>query len=101
MLGLGKKTNVQPQGTPAVSGQPPPSGAPVQAAGSKTPAVTPARSSSQTSKAYTALQQGSVSVIDLVSPSSVEIDFRNSRVGNKFFRTFFVVDYPRSIIRKP
>src|SRR5688500_17715349 len=46
------------------------------------------------SKAYTALKDGSVSVVDLISPSSVEVDFKNVRVGDKFFRTFFVVDYP-------
>lgn len=49
------------------------------------------------SKAYSALQQGSVSVIDIISPSSVEVDFKNIRVGEKFFRTFFVVDYPRQV----
>lgn len=48
-------------------------------------------------KAYSALKQGSVSVVDLISPSSVEVDFKHIRAGDKFFRTFFVVDYPRQI----
>lgn len=49
------------------------------------------------SKAYSALKSGSVSVVDLISPSSIEVDFKNIRVGEKFFRTFFVVDYPRQV----
>ncbi len=49
------------------------------------------------SKSYNALKQGSVSLVDIISPSSVEVDFKNIRVGNKFFRTFFVVDYPRQV----
>ena len=49
------------------------------------------------SQAYSALKTGSVSVVDLISPSSVEVDFKNIRVGDKFFRTFFVVDYPRQV----
>ena len=49
------------------------------------------------SASYSALKTGSVSVLDLISPSSIEVDFRNIRVGDKFFRTFFVVDYPRQV----
>ncbi|OGH15939.1 MAG: hypothetical protein A3C30_03825 [Candidatus Levybacteria bacterium RIFCSPHIGHO2_02_FULL_40_18] len=49
------------------------------------------------SQGYNALKSGSVSVVDLISPSSVEVDFKNIRVGDKFFRTFFVVDYPRQV----
>ena len=49
------------------------------------------------SQAYNALKTGSVSVVDLISPPSVEVDFKNIRVGDKFFRTFFVVDYPRQV----
>src|SRR3989337_1978931 len=49
------------------------------------------------SQGYNALKSGSVSVVHLISPSSVEVDFKNIRVGDKFFRTFFVVDYPRQV----
>ncbi len=48
-------------------------------------------------KSYQTLKQGSVSLVDLIAPSSVEVDFRHIRVGEKFFRTFFVVDYPRQV----
>lgn len=43
------------------------------------------------------LKKGSVSIVDIIAPSSVEVDFRHIRVGDKFYRTFFVVDYPRQV----
>ncbi|RJQ24461.1 DUF87 domain-containing protein [Candidatus Parcubacteria bacterium] len=43
------------------------------------------------------LRQGSISLIDLIAPSSVEVDFKHLKVGDKFYRTFFVVDYPRYV----
>jgi len=43
------------------------------------------------------LKNGSVSIVDIIAPSSVEVDFRHIRVGDKFYRTFFVVDYPRQV----
>jgi type IV secretory pathway VirB4 component len=48
-------------------------------------------------QSYSTLKKGSVSVVDLISPSAVEIDFKYTRVGDKFFRSFFVVDYPRQV----
>lgn len=43
------------------------------------------------------LKQGSISVVDLIAPSSVEVDFKYIKVGDRFYRTFFVVDYPRFV----
>lgn len=43
------------------------------------------------------LKQGSVSIVDIIAPSSVEVDFKHIRVGDTFYRTFFVVDYPRQV----
>lgn len=43
------------------------------------------------------LKQGSVSLVDLIAPSSVEVDFKHIRVGDAFYRTFIVVDYPREV----
>lgn len=43
------------------------------------------------------LKQGSVSIVDIVAPASIEVDFRHITVGDKFYRTFFVVDYPRQV----
>lgn len=44
-----------------------------------------------------ALKNGSVSLVDIIAPPSVEVDFKHTRVGDKYFRTFFVVDYPRQV----
>ncbi|MDP3987609.1 MAG: ATP-binding protein [Candidatus Levybacteria bacterium] len=44
-----------------------------------------------------ALGKGMVSLVDIISPSSVEVDFNFIRVGEKFHKTFFVVDYPRYV----
>lgn len=43
------------------------------------------------------LNQGTVSLADVLSPSSVEVDFKYIRVGDKFMRTLFVVGYPRYV----
>jgi type IV secretory pathway VirB4 component len=43
------------------------------------------------------LKTGSVSVVDIIAPSSVEVDFKHIRVSERFYRTFFVVDYPRFV----
>ncbi len=43
------------------------------------------------------LKKGSVSLVDLIAPSSVEVDFKHIRVGDMFYRTFLVVDYPREV----
>ena len=38
-----------------------------------------------------------VAIADLIAPSSVEVDFKNIRVGEGYFRTFFIVGYPRFV----
>lgn len=43
------------------------------------------------------LQKGMVSIPDIIAPSSIEVDFSTIRVGEKFCRSFFVVDYPRYV----
>lgn len=43
------------------------------------------------------LEKGMVSLTDIIAPSSIEVDFRSIRVGERFYRTFFVVDYPRYV----
>jgi type IV secretory pathway VirB4 component len=48
-------------------------------------------------KTTEALKQGSVSIVDIIAPSSVEVDFKHIRVGDTYYRTFFVVDYPRQV----
>ncbi len=107
MLGFGKKTkqiqNEAPQQVLSAAGEPTvaPQVQPtiVVKAGTKGKKAAGQSSHPQNvqSKGYAALSQGAVSVVDIISPSSVEVDFKNIRVGNKFFRTFFVVDYPRQV----
>lgn len=43
------------------------------------------------------LEQGMVSLVDLISPSSIEVDFRYIRVGERFCSTYFIVGYPRYV----
>src|SRR5258708_38090554 len=41
-----------------------------------------------------ALQNGTVSLADILAPSSIEVDFKFIRVCDRYYRTFFVVGYP-------
>lgn len=43
------------------------------------------------------IEKGMVSLIDVIAPSSIEVDFNYIRVGEKFYKTFFVVGYPRYV----
>lgn len=43
------------------------------------------------------LERGMTSITDIIAPSSIEVDFSYIRVGDSFFRTFFVVGYPRFV----
>ena len=86
---------IQPQSAPPMPVQTPPVGQtlqPQQPQQSKK--GTPPQ---KTDPAITALKNGSVSLTDIIAPSSIEVDFKHIRVGDKFFRTFFVVDYPRQV----
>ncbi len=92
MFGLGKKSPKILEQKEAPAGQ-------QVVAPEKIQTVLPPQRTSQkgSSPSYNALKSGSVSIVDLISPSSVEVDFRHIRVGDKFFRSFFVVDYPRQV----
>ncbi|PIT89202.1 MAG: hypothetical protein COU27_01625 [Candidatus Levybacteria bacterium CG10_big_fil_rev_8_21_14_0_10_36_7] len=41
------------------------------------------------------MREGSAAAVDIVAPASVEVDFKHVRIGNKFYKSFFVEDYPR------
>lgn len=56
-----------------------------------TPAVAP--STGELAK----IEKGMVALTDVIAPSSVEVDFQYIRVGEKFYKTFFVVGYPRFV----
>jgi len=44
-----------------------------------------------------ALAQGTISLADIIAPSSIEVDFNYIRIGERFYKTFFVVGYPRYV----
>lgn len=52
---------------------------------------------SQRTLALESLEKGINSLADIIAPSSVEIDFNFIRVGERFYKTFFVVGYPRFV----
>ncbi|KKQ37037.1 MAG: Type IV secretory pathway VirB4 component-like protein, partial [Candidatus Levybacteria bacterium GW2011_GWC2_37_7] len=43
------------------------------------------------------LEKGMVSLIDVIAPSSVEVDFNYIRIGERFYKTFFIAGYPRYV----
>lgn len=57
----------------------------------------PAQPKPSASAAIKTFAQGTTALIDLIAPSSVEVDFRYIRVGEKFYSTLFVVGYPRYV----
>ncbi len=49
------------------------------------------------SEAIKTFERGMNSVTDIIAPSSIEVDFGHIRVDDKFYKTFFVVGYPRFV----
>jgi intein/homing endonuclease len=49
------------------------------------------------SEAQEALAQGVVSLKDIIAPSAIEVDFDFIKIGAIYFRTLFVVGYPRYV----
>src|SRR3989344_3030552 len=43
------------------------------------------------------LARGRTSIADIIAPSYVEVDFNHLKVDNRFYRTLFVVGYPRYV----
>jgi type IV secretory pathway VirB4 component len=58
--------------------------------------VTPADKSAVT-KQVRQFAKGTVSVKDILAPSIVEVDFDNIKVNNTYYRTLFVIGYPRYV----
>lgn len=56
-----------------------------------------AKQGEQAPHPFASLEKGMVSLTDLIAPSSVEVDFRFIRVGEEYYQTLFVVDYPRYV----
>jgi hypothetical protein len=43
------------------------------------------------------LAEGMMNVRDIIAPSAIEVDFNHLRVGNSYYRTFFISGYPRFV----
>lgn len=43
------------------------------------------------------LESGLMSLVDIIAPSSVEVDFRQIRVGTMYYTTLFAAGYPRYV----
>ena len=43
------------------------------------------------------LAKGSVTVKDIISPSFIEVDFNNLKIDDRYYRTLYVVGYPRYV----
>lgn len=90
-----KKQNTTQQAASQPDGQPN-----IQTAAQQAPkqqAANSKQAAAASNKAQEDLKKGSVSIVDIIAPSSVEVDFKHIRVGDTFYRTFFVVDYPRQV----
>jgi len=48
-------------------------------------------------KGIATLEKGLTSIVDLIAPSSVEVDFRFIRIGDYFYTTLFIAGYPRYV----
>lgn len=51
----------------------------------------------QKTGAINKVEKGTISLLDILAPSSVEVDFNYIRVGGLFYKTLFVVGYPRFV----
>lgn len=59
--------------------------------------ISPLKNQPPLKKAGDVLAKGMVSVKDLISPSFVEVDFNHIKIDDKYYRTLFVVGYPRFV----
>jgi type IV secretory pathway VirB4 component len=52
---------------------------------------------SETQSVGNIIAQGSVSVRDLIAPSLVDVDFNQIKIDSRFYRTLYIVGYPRYV----
>src|SRR5207249_472829 len=57
----------------------------------------PVKQQKQKNNHIETLEKGLMSVIDIIAPSSVEVDFRYIRIGERFYTTLFIAGYPRYV----
>ncbi len=51
----------------------------------------------QPGKGIRNLEKGMVSLVDIIAPSSVEVDYKYIRVGDRYYSTLFIAGYPRFV----
>jgi len=68
---------------------------PLPTANARTSATVPTQTKSR--NVIEGVEKGMTSVIDIIAPSSVEVDFRYIRVGDAFYTTLFIAGYPRYV----
>ena len=59
--------------------------------------ITPKSAAAEPSAAKTAFNQGLISIKDIIAPSAIEVDFDWIRINNRYYRTLFIVNYPRFV----
>ena len=57
----------------------------------------PVEGQTKTAQEKRSFTDGLVSVKDIIAPSSLEVDFNHVQIDNKYYRTLFVVGYPRFV----
>lgn len=93
-IGIGGKKAAAPAAAPQKQPAQAVGKATAKAPGKAQPAAPPPQESS---KAIASIETGLMSVVDLIAPSSVEVDFRYIRVGEMYFTTIFIAGYPRYV----
>ena len=58
----------------------------------------PTKAPGEGEKVASYLAQGSVSVKDIISPSFIEVDFNHLRIDDQYYRTLYIVAYPRYVV---
>jgi conjugal transfer ATP-binding protein TraC len=57
----------------------------------------PAQTQKTKQNSLQTVEEGLISVIDIIAPSSVEVDFRFIRVSDTYYTTLFIAGYPRYV----
>lgn len=57
----------------------------------------PAQQLSNEQIALNTLAAGMISIKDIIAPPAIEVDFDYIKIGNMYYRTFFVIGYPRFV----
>lgn len=65
--------------------------------GKKNPNQSPQNAPELVSAQAKAVAQGTVSVRDIIAPPAIEVDFDFIKIGETYFKTLFIIGYPRYV----